>query len=75
MKKRVIVLWYLYYNRMTSIIRIQRELKDLQRNPNENISAGPSGSNILEWEATIIGPTDTPYAGGVFHLNILFPEE
>ena len=60
---------------MTSIVRIQRELNEIQRNPNENISAGPSGSNIFEWEATIIGPTDTPYVGGVFHLKILFPEQ
>ena len=60
---------------MTAIVRIQRELKDLRKNPTENISAGPSGSNIFEWEATIIGPTDTPYTGGVFHLKILFPEQ
>jgi ubiquitin-conjugating enzyme E2 D/E len=60
---------------MTAPVRIQRELKDHRKNPTENISAGPSGSNIFEWEATIIGPTDTPYAGGVFHLKILFPEQ
>ena len=60
---------------MAAIIRIQRELAEVKRNPIENYSAGPSGSNLFEWDATIIGPVDTPYAGGIFKLTILFPAE
>jgi len=30
-------------------------------------------SNIMQWEAYIEGPSDSPFAGGIFHLYIDFP--
>jgi ubiquitin-conjugating enzyme E2 D/E len=30
-------------------------------------------NDISKWSATIIGPEDTPYAGGIFKFNIIFP--
>eukprot|EP01100_Stratorugosa_tubuloviscum_P001471 TRINITY_DN1329_c0_g1_i1.p1 TRINITY_DN1329_c0_g1~~TRINITY_DN1329_c0_g1_i1.p1 ORF type:complete len:148 (-),score=74.76 TRINITY_DN1329_c0_g1_i1:127-570(-) len=55
--------------------RIQRELQEISDHPNENFSAGPVGDNLFEWSATILGPDNTPYAGGIFNLNITFPVE
>lgn len=57
---------------MTSLRRLQKELQDLLTHPIENISAGPTGDNIYQWEATIIGPEGTPYHGGVFRMKIDF---
>jgi ubiquitin-protein ligase len=41
-----------------------RELADLQKDPPENVSAGPKGEDMYEWTGTIVGPEGSPYEGG-----------
>jgi len=61
-------------NSSASLKRIQSELKNIETVPIEGISAGPADDdNIYKWNATIIGPVDTPFEGGIFKLNIVFP--
>lgn len=55
--------------------RLQRELIEIQKDTPVNCSAGPCNNDLLNWEATIIGPTETPYEGGIFKLKILFPAD
>lgn len=56
--------------------RIQKELAEIQKEAPETISAGPvSDKNLFNWEGFIIGPTGSPYEGGMFKLSILYPED
>jgi ubiquitin-conjugating enzyme E2 D/E len=55
--------------------RLQKELTEIQKDTPVNCSAGPCNNDLLNWEATIIGPTETPYEGGIFKLKILFPAD
>ena len=61
---------------MFTLSRLNAELKEIKTQPPANCSAGPqNNNNMYVWQATIIGPADTPYEGGIFYLKIVFPKK
>ena len=56
-----------------SSIRLKKELEELIKSPPSNCSAGCVDNDIYHWRATISGPENTPYMGGIFVLDIHFP--
>ena len=57
-----------------AIRRITKEMESINRNPPPFSSAGPvDDDDIFHFQATIMGPPDTPYAGGEFFLDVIYP--
>eukprot|EP01108_Squamamoeba_japonica_P008489 TRINITY_DN756_c0_g1_i2.p1 TRINITY_DN756_c0_g1~~TRINITY_DN756_c0_g1_i2.p1 ORF type:complete len:174 (-),score=40.58 TRINITY_DN756_c0_g1_i2:137-613(-) len=55
--------------------RLLRDFKRLQNDPPAGISGAPQENNILQWNAVIFGPDDTPWEDGTFKLTLEFSEE
>ena len=56
--------------------RIEHELKLITEDPPQNCSAGPvKDRKYVFWNGTILGPTESPYSGGIFKLEIKFTED
>lgn len=58
---------------MSVINRLKRELRDLSKDFPDYCSGAPVGDDLFHWQGKILGPPDSPYAGGTFHLEIRFP--
>lgn len=57
------------------IIRINRELADLAKEELGGMTLQPNDANLFEWKATIPGPQGSVYEGGLFHVDIVLPDD
>jgi len=54
--------------------RIQKEYRDLLKNPIENIIVLPNPDNIYEWHYVILG-TEKPYNKGYYYGILTLPND
>jgi ubiquitin-protein ligase len=62
-------------NGTTANKRIQKELQNILSDNTLNLKIKVIDANLLHWHAEIAGPDDSPYANGLFRLDINFPPD
>ena len=60
---------------MSGIKRLQKEYRDLVKDPIPNCVIGSNENNILECYFLFKGDKDTPYYGGIYMGKLLLPKE
>ncbi|KAI7829951.1 ubiquitin-conjugating enzyme E2-17 kDa [Kickxella alabastrina] len=60
---------------MATPMRIIKEVKRLGVDPVPGISAKPTENNIRYFDVLMDGPSQSPYEGGRFKLELFLPEE
>jgi len=59
-----------------AVARLQKELKDLTKNPVEGFKVElVDEGNLFQWQVHIAGPPGTDFEGGVFKALMSFPED
>jgi len=43
-------------------------------NANDYVRIGPFGKNLLRWHFSVLGPSNSPYHGGIYHGRVLLPK-
>eukprot|EP01119_Soliformovum_irregulare_P012050 TRINITY_DN3098_c0_g1_i1.p1 TRINITY_DN3098_c0_g1~~TRINITY_DN3098_c0_g1_i1.p1 ORF type:complete len:157 (+),score=17.29 TRINITY_DN3098_c0_g1_i1:12-482(+) len=57
-------------------LRLMSDWKEVKTEPPEGVSASPiAEDNVFIWSATIMGPDETPWEGGIFSLRMIFTED
>ena len=63
--------------KLEAMKRIRDEYREINRHPNLNIGlivGLPEEDNIFKWRASLTGPRDSSYKGGLFDLRVEFPD-
>ncbi|KAF2423521.1 ubiquitin conjugating enzyme, partial [Tothia fuscella] len=55
--------------------RIMSEWRNLMESPPPWTIAAPAGDDLGRWRGFILGPPHTPYSGGAFEIEVVFPPD
>merc|ERR1711934_894224 len=65
-----------YYPTMAAVRRANKEFKNCSAGETaEYCEVAFDGENALAWNVMMQGPPETPYEGGMFHLQVAFPTD
>ena len=58
------------------MLRLASDLRVLQAESPAGCSASPANEdNLFQWNATIVGPDESPFEGGIYSLRLQFPDQ
>lgn len=57
-----------------AMLRLQNDLRAMNTDPPHGCSASPTNDDLLQWTATIMGPSSSSWEGGIFSLRLTFNE-
>jgi len=60
---------------MNPALRIKKEIDDIRRDTSSGVTIDQDASDAMHLTGTIHGPKDTPYAGGVYTVDIKIPAD
>lgn len=60
-------------SKKSAIAILNKQYKELTKNPIDGFFIGLKDDNIFNWEGTLVGPQDTIYEEGIFKFNMIFP--
>ncbi|ELP83921.1 ubiquitin-conjugating enzyme E2-17 kDa, putative [Entamoeba invadens IP1] len=64
------------FGQSRALMRLSSDLKAMLTDPPVGISSGPiDETNLYFWQATIAGPDNSPWEGGIFELRLTFSDE
>ena len=58
---------------MSAILRLSRDYQKTISDPIDNVQFQVDEANLLNWKFTILGPSESPYEGGIYEGTIVFP--
>ena len=60
---------------MVDLKRIEREIRQCIKDTATTVQVEPVNDNLCHLKGTFKGPDDTPYAGGIFYVDIILPDD
>jgi ubiquitin-protein ligase len=60
---------------MIAIKNLQKQYKQLLKNPDGLYNVYPNEKNFLEWKVLFFGPPDTIFENGIFEAKMTFPKD
>jgi len=60
---------------ISALKRLKKEWQELRVDPPANATVAPvDEDDLFKWQATVAGPEDSPFDGGIFHVDIEIPK-
>jgi peroxin-4 len=60
---------------MAAVSRLNKELRDARASTDNDIQLNTIDGDLFKWRAVILGPPDTPFAGGTYRVVLRVPSD